>query len=286
MGTDFKVDSVYSYPTSRRIEPNFRDPRTVAQDPVRMRAALFVCIASFLRLVRSDNISPFHTALSHDFEVLAKRQDDCPDGFNSCGMLGSWDACCQPDTICSKDAADNIGCCPSGSECTGTVPTPTDDGDQDPSSTGFRFPTQVTPTTTTPPGDASTVPDAPFPFTFIPTTFSDQEECATSYTGCQEQYSSCRASLDGVHGVTIGGSPDYGVTREGVEPTGDGQAICTSLLNRACHGLQVAYCTAYADGKSPGNGGGDNPGAASTTRSSALYEILTGLAIALAGMVA
>ena len=84
--------------------------------------------------------------------------------------------------------------------------------------------------------------------------------------------------------MTVGGHPGYGITRDAAEPTADAQAVCSSLLNRACHGLQVAYCTAYADGRDPVNGGGS--AGAALTKSSALYEILTGLAIALAGMIA
>lgn len=248
-----------------------------------MRAALFLCVASVFQLARSDDISPFHTALSHDVAEFAKRQNGCPDGYNSCGMLGEWGACCQPDTICSRDAADSMACCPSGAVCTGLVPNPTGDDGSEPSSTGFLQPTTEAPPRTTPPTSASTIPDAPYPFPIIPTTFSGSDECARSYTGCQTEYSSCRDALGGVHGVTVGGNPGYGITREAVEPTADAQAICSSLLNRACHGLQLAYCTAY-DGRDPWNGGG-NPGAAST-RSSALYEILTGLGIALAGVIA
>ncbi|KAL1953637.1 hypothetical protein VTO42DRAFT_2423 [Malbranchea cinnamomea] len=245
-----------------------------------MRALLFLCIASFLQLARSDDISPFHTALSNEIEELVKRQNGCPDGYNSCALLGARDACCQPDTICSRDAANNIACCPSGAECTGIVPTETDGGGQVPSSTGFRFPQPGTESTTSPPSTASTVPNALFPFTYIPTTFNNEAECAQSYTGCRSQYSRCTASLGGVNGVTVGGNSGYGITVDGVVPTADPQSVCSSLLNEACHGLHIAYCTAFGDNGSSGNW------AAASTRTSTLYEILTGLVIALAGMVA
>jgi hypothetical protein len=89
----------------------------------------------------------------------------------------------------------------------------------------------------------------------------------------------CQAALAGANGVTIGGNNGFGITVQPM-PTSQAQSVCSSLHNQACYGLQPGHCTAYP-------GGIPSPGAASSpARSSALYEILTGLLVALAGMVA
>ncbi|EGE08544.1 hypothetical protein TEQG_07561 [Trichophyton equinum CBS 127.97] len=148
-----------------------------------------------------------------------------------------------------------------------------------PTSSGFMFPQPGTTAAPTPTG--STVPGAPFPFAYIPTTFHDSAECVRSYSGCQSQFSACTASLGGAYGVTINGGNGAGVTVQGAAPTGNGQAICSSLLLRACFGLQEGYCTAFANGGGTPNGSPQPP-----HRQSALYEILMGLSIAIAGMIA
>ncbi|EFR01621.1 hypothetical protein MGYG_04624 [Nannizzia gypsea CBS 118893] len=182
-------------------------------------------------------------------------------------------------------------CCPLGAECTGTLmgtttaaPGPTQTPGPTPApttstSSGFMFPQPGTTAAPTPTG--STVPGAPFPFVYIPTTFHNSAECVRSYSGCQSQFSACTASLGGAYGVTINGGNGAGVTVQGAAPTGDGQAICSSLLLRACFGLQEGYCTAFGNGGGTPNGSPQPP-----HRQSALYEILAGLSIAIAGMIA
>ncbi|PGG97533.1 hypothetical protein GX51_07285 [Blastomyces parvus] len=204
--------------------------------------------------------------------ALAKRQGGgvCPAGFNSCALLGAPEACCQPKAVCSRDDANNIACCPSGAACTGRLSGPS----QTASSSGFMFPQPGTATTTPPTDPTSTrpiVPNAPYPFPIIPTTFPNQEACVSAYTDCQVQYSSCTASLGGVHGVTIGGAG--GITVPGVQPTGGNPvSVCSSLSTEACHGLQAAYCTAFRGVAARGGGG-------------LLYDIVVGVAVAVAGVV-
>ncbi|KAK2873808.1 hypothetical protein FQN49_002054 [Arthroderma sp. PD_2] len=252
--------------------------------------AYLLLAASTLPSTIADT-SPFHAPQTRDVDSLfsfgftpklaqlVKRQNLCPPGFNSCAILGSPEACCQPEAVCSRDAASHIACCPSGAACTGTLSgtgtaTQTTPGPT-PTSSGFMFPQ---PGTTAPTPTGSTVPNAPYPFVYIPTTFQGSAECVRSYSGCQSQFSACTASLGGAYGVTINAGNGAGTTVQGAAPTGDGQAICSSLLTRACYGLQEGYCTAF------GNGGGLPNG--SPQRNSALYEIIVGLSIALAGMVA
>ncbi|KMU74004.1 hypothetical protein CISG_10257 [Coccidioides immitis RMSCC 3703] len=177
-----------------------------------MRAGLSLLLPILVQATGYDRTSPFHQPVIDGSDIIArdgieallllKRQNGCPAGFNSCAFLDAPGACCQRDTICSRDDANNIACCPTGAACTGILTQP------------------GTATTTNPPSlTGSTVPNAPFPF-----------------------------------------------------------SICLSLSREACYGLQEAYCTAFQDGSS----GASPP----STRTSPLYEILTGLGIALAGMIA
>ncbi|KKZ61232.1 hypothetical protein EMCG_04150 [[Emmonsia] crescens] len=213
--------------------------------------------------------------------ALAKRQSNCQAGFNSCALLGAAEACCQPNAVCSRDDANNIACCPSGAACTGRLSDPSQA-----TSSNFMFPQPGTATTTSatitpPPTLGPTVPNAPFPFTIIPTTFANQEACVSAYTGCQVQYSSCTASLGGVNGVTIGvGGGQGGITVPGVVPTaGNPQSVCSSLSTEACHGLQAEYCTAFRDGV------GSGAVAARRGSNGLLYDIVVGVVVAVAGMV-
>ncbi|KAK2809962.1 hypothetical protein FQN50_003376 [Emmonsiellopsis sp. PD_5] len=209
-------------------------------------------------------------------EALEKRQNSCPDGYNSCALLGAGEACCEPKAVCSRDDANSIACCPSGAACTGTLngPSPT----QPPESSGFMFPQPGTGTATGPTTTGPTITGAPFPFTYIATTFPNQQECVSAYSGCASQYSSCTASLGGVNGVTVGGGNGYGTTVPGSAPSGNPQSICASLSTRACYGLQEAYCTAF---------GGTGNGAASFSRRSGggLYDVFAGVVVAVAGMI-
>ncbi|EAS31578.3 uncharacterized protein CIMG_07057 [Coccidioides immitis RS] len=250
-----------------------------------MRAGLSLLLPILVQATGYDRTSPFHQPVIDGSDIIArdgieallllKRQNGCPAGFNSCAFLDAPGACCQRDTICSRDDANNIACCPTGAACTGILTQ----SSSATTSSGFMFPEPGTATTTNPPSlTGSTVPNAPFPFVYIPTSFRDQPECVQSYSGCVSQFQACASSLGGVNGVTISGADGAGTTVQGVEPTADAQSICLSLSREACYGLQEAYCTAFQDGSS----GASPP----STRTSPLYEILTGLGIALAGMIA
>jgi hypothetical protein len=130
------------------------------------------------------------------------------------------------------------------------------------------------------------VAGAPYPFVYIPTTFPNQAACSSAYSGCVQQFSSCTASLGGVNGVTVGGGVGgFGTTVSAIVPTGNAQSICSSLSQKACYGLQIGYCTAFGTRGATGNTI-VNPGGAAATRSlGGIYEVLTGLAIAIAGMI-
>jgi len=249
---------------------------------------LLFSIPLLAQAIGSSNTLPFFSSpldrsdLVHKASELVRRQITCPAGYNSCAAQGNREACCQPGTFCTHDAANHIACCPSGATCTGVL---SGTGTPGPTGTGFMFPQPGPTTTTSPTVTGSTVPGAPFPFTYISTTFPNQAACSAAYSGCVQQFSSCTSVLGGINGVTVSGGGGFGTTVAGVAPTGNPQSICSSLSAQACYGLQAGYCTAFGTGR-PTNSAVVNFGGTPVRRSvGGIYEIVVGLTIAIAGMI-
>ncbi|PGG99380.1 hypothetical protein AJ80_09376 [Polytolypa hystricis UAMH7299] len=257
---------------------------------MRVPSSLLLSFPLFLPATIAVDSSPFYAPFlersnpaldPRDVAQLDKREQSCPDRFGSCALLGSEDACCQEDTICSRDDANNMACCPKGASCTGVL-TRSGDGptntNADPTSSGFMFPQPGSSTITPGPRiTGSTVENAPFPFVYIPTTFPNPEQCVSYYSACESQYSACQSSLGGVNGVTVNGGNGDGITVEGARPTGDAHSICFSLSQKACYGLQEAYCPHFTDGSSGNMAAGRSVGG--------IYELMAGIIIAVAGMI-
>ena len=218
--------------------------------------------------------------LSND-ALLVKRQNNCQSGYNSCGSLGENDACCPQDTSCALDQAGNIACCPSGAVCTGTIhgtrtgsATSASGTASGTSSGGFVLggttattttssASQITsaPTTTTGlAGGGSTVPNAFFPFVYIPTSYANAALCTTAFSSCQAASTSCYASLAGQNGVTVSGFGG-GTTVQGATGTilSSASSICSSLSAEGCYNLQESQCSQF------GTGGGQTGTATTTT---------------------
>ena len=82
----------------------------------------------------------------------------------------------------------------------------------------------------------------------------------------------------GRYGVTVGGSGGAGVTVEAVTASSEATSICSSLSEKACHGLGLSYCaTATATGVNV------NANVA-PRQASSLYDIAFGLVVGVAGM--
>ncbi|KAI9814380.1 MAG: hypothetical protein M1827_003236 [Pycnora praestabilis] len=168
--------------------------------------------------------------------------------------------CCAPNTLCALDPLGQVACCPVGSFCTGTLaanPGTTTVAATSPTSGPAMLGTTTTTTegfvvaaTTTPAAGAapgSTIANAPFPFVFLPTTYTNAAECSSYYSSCQTEYSSCAASLGGhVNGVTVSGA-GVGITVAGATATAtvDASSVCSSLSAQACYGLQLSQCPSY-----------------------------------------
>ncbi|KAK2760818.1 hypothetical protein FQN54_002056 [Arachnomyces sp. PD_36] len=255
-----------------------------------MRAILLLTASFLSTSALAIDLSPFHSPFNAAPEPepetepdiilkLVKREGSCPANHSPCSDLGSSDVCCRSGTVCSQDAGNNIACCPVGAKCTGSLTgSATKTGDSPPSmvtsSGGFMFPAPnpAEPTITGP-----TLTGAEYPFVIIPTSFQGASECSSYYSGCQNQYTSCTGALGGgVNGVTVAG-PGGGVTVAAVSPTGNPQEICSSLQLKACHNLQVGYCTAF------GAGGNENFGSRHVV-SRDLFDIFGGMIIGVLGM--
>lgn len=275
-----------------------------------MRAVALSSIAILIAsaFVTSNNYSPFFSPLIDDSYLLSeddtlellKRQNTCPIGFSSCQSLGGPGQCCRSNAICSLDQANHVACCPVGAACTGTINAgsavttgattgglvfggtiSTTSPATTTTTTGFMFPTTTTAVVTAG-GGGSTVPNAVFPFVYIPTTFENAAQCSSYYTSCQSEFSSCTASLGGgINGVTVTGVGG-GVTVQGATATGNAASICSSLSAQACYGLQPTQCSAF------GVGGGNtfvvSQGAGPTRCPGGVYEIGVGIAVGVAGV--
>lgn len=247
----------------------------------RMKASLWITATFLASTVLSIETLPFSppqfaeiSKRAYDVLQILKRADNnCPGGYNPCTNLGHSDVCCRSDSTCSRDAADNIACCPTGAKCTGSL-TGTSTG----TDTSFRFPGTATAAPTTTTNDAtitgSTLTGA-YPFIYVPTTFPNAGICSSYWSVCQSEYSQCTAALGGRYGVTVAGG-GAGVTVVGGGPTA-AASVCSSLSQAACHGLNLAYCGTYATG-------GSSPNIAVSGRTSSLQDLVFGMVVGAAGM--
>jgi hypothetical protein len=186
--------------------------------------------------------SPFAQA---DSGPLILKRQNCPSNYNSCSAIGYSNACCPVNTNCALDAAGHIACCPFNAYCTGTAGGPA--GSATLSTSVFVLGASSTTTTTaafiTPTtgvqGGGSTVPNAVFPFVYIPTSFANQALCSSYWTSCQSESASCFSSLAGATQVTIAGP---GITSLG---TAGASSICSELSATACYNLELTTCALF-----------------------------------------
>ena len=190
----------------------------------------------------SPFINPFTNTNSRP--LIAKRQS-CPANYNTCAGSGYSNACCPVNTNCALDQAGHIACCPFNAACTGTVGAAP--GSATSTTSGFVLGGSTTTTTaatfiaptTGVQGGGSTVPNAPFPFVYIPTSFANQALCSSYWTSCQIESTSCFSSLARATGVTISGP---GVTSPGAAGA---SSICSELSATACYNLNLPTCAEF-----------------------------------------
>ena len=287
-------------------------------NPPSMRASaalLSIILTTAIATAPSPTTCPFVAPIrqqssppSNAFLELFRRQQQggCQIGYTGCTNLGQPNVCCIANSICTPDAANHVACCPNGALCTGTIGS----GAAGTTGTGvtggafvfgsattaaaatttgnFLFPSSTTPAAATPTITASpqtTVPNAPYPFVYIPTSFANAAVCSSYYTSCQSQFSSCTAALGGgVNGVTVSGG-GAGITVQGATATGSAAAICSGLSTQACYNLQLSNCPPFGTAAATGSAVVVNVNAAGRGRDGMRYGIGAGVAIGLAGQV-
>ena len=253
-----------------------------------MKPSWWISTAAFLASTAlSIETSPFYAPQEAEpnkraydvLQLLSKRvANNCPSGYNPCSTLNNSNICCKTDSHCSRDAADNIACCPTGASCTGSLVAATSATS---STSSFMFPQYTLASETTgsegPSITGSTISGA-YPFIYVPTTFSNAATCSAYYSQCQKDYSQCTQKLGngGQYGVTVAGNDGAGVTVQGGAATATA-GVCASLKLEACHGLNLGYC-ASSDKDSSENG------ASSSGRGTSLKDLCFGMAVGVAGM--
>lgn len=118
--------------------------------------------------------------------------------------------------------------------------------------------------------------DAPYPFVYIPTSFSNAASCTSYYSLCESSYTACTANLAGQYGVTVAGPNGAGVTVHGGSSATPAASVCSSLSMEACHGLNLAHCNSYDSWQS-------NESRASFKRTS-IQDLIFGFAVGVAGV--
>lgn len=219
----------------------------------------------------SQQYAPFSSPLlgqgysypENAYEGIYKR-GSCPVDYSDCSNVGDSGSCCPDSDNCELDDANQVACCATGASCTGTISnaestvtgstfsqtgsSTTTGATITTSASGlYTYTTTVSgnPVTTT----VSTIPNALYPFTYIPTSFANAAVCSSYYTGCQSQFASCTSYLEGgsSNQVTISGVTGL-ITVAGATTTlATSQAIseCSTLSESACHNLKLTQCTSY-----------------------------------------
>ncbi|KAF2274555.1 uncharacterized protein EI97DRAFT_468733 [Westerdykella ornata] len=225
---------------------------------------------------------------------LVKRQNNCRNGYSPCINLNAPGLCCEIGDVCSRDAANNVACCPANSACTGTIRPVVPTGTPTSASSFVAGTTQTTSsfvlaTTTTGTSNSfvqssaagsyvrSMVPNTFYPFPYIPTTYINAAACSQAYTSCQADAMSCTSALaNGVPGVTVS-APNGGATITAIASLGPERAaaVCASLSSQACSGLIVEACARFGDGA--GSAGG------ARTLCGGMYGVGAGVAVGIAG---
>lgn len=135
---------------------------------------------------------------------------------------------------------------------------------------------------------SSTLSNQYYPFPVIPTTFANAADCSTSFSSCQAESAKCTGFVEGGgYGVTIAGQGGQ-ITQQAALAPASVEAICSSLSQEACHGLQLLQCSSLGEATATGAGGSFVVSStnAAPTRCAALYGLGVGMAVGIAGQVA
>lgn len=207
---------------------------------------------------------------------LFRRDDNCGSGV-SCAAMGDKASCCKSKTRCAVDMAGHVACCPDNAQCTGSIGA----GAAIATATSIdTSPTDSAASAIITGSSGSIVPNAYFPFPYLPTTYPNAAVCSSSFSSCQTEFTKCTSQLiAGDNGLTISGIGP-GITREAALPSTSAASICSSLSTKACYNLQLSNCPMYG---TAGGGGGTFKAAegAAPTYCARIYEVGMGVGVAL-----
>lgn len=231
----------------------------------------------------SPDYSPFFEPSQEqpNTNQLLPRQNLCSSDGISCANFGSPNLCCQRSSSCAIDQVGHIACCPANAVCTGTI---------DSGAIITSIPTSLlSAATTAPTTGASIVPNAYFPFVYLPTTYPNAAVCTQSYSSCQSEFASCTASLgngnSGGNGVTVNGGGVPGITVQGPVGSISAASICLSLSLEACHNLQLANCATYPSGTATGTFVVPGAGAREMERGRGKRAVIVGIWVVLLSLI-
>ena len=255
---------------------------------------LFLSAFLFSHLTRAAEYQPFAPGLPEDaiqddfgnFGFFRRSDSKCG---TSCAGMGE-NVCCGKKSVCALDQAGNVACCPINAACTGTISVL---GEAAITSGGAN--TAAAPTAA-PSGaishaikGSSTIANSYYPYPVLPTTYANAGECSSSFSGCQAESAKCTGFIEGGgYGVTIAGGGG-GVTQQGAMEPASAEAICSSLSQQACHGLQLSMCSTLGGGSSKPSAAansfvaGDDSAGAAPTRCFGLYGVGVGMAVGIVG---
>jgi len=219
-----------------------------------MRSIALILLLATLRTAEAgsdDDYSHFSNPLFGLSDAVLVKRQSCASGYNSCSNLGAANACCPSNTNCALDEAGHVACCPFNAVCTGTI-AGTILGTITSTSSNFVLggtTSTISSITTGVAGGGSTVPNAYYPFIYIPTSYANAALCSSAWSSCQIESTSCFTSLAGVNGVTVTGL-GVGITVQGSSGTilSSASSICSSLSVSACYNLQETQCSVFGGG--------------------------------------
>lgn len=179
-----------------------------------------------------------------------------------------------------------MACCPANSACTGTVGAPDGAAQTAGPATGSSGAASAGITHAI--SGSNTVSNQYYQFPVIPTTFADAADCSTSFSSCQAESAKCTGLVEGGgYDVTISGQNGQ-ITQQAALAPASAEAICSSLSQEACHGLQLSQCSSLGGATATAAGGSFVVGSsnAAPTRCIALYGLGVGMAVGFAGQIA
>ena len=255
-----------------------------------MRGTLIKLLLLTLCCLLSETIAqslPFQTAhpLQRRHFDLLQRQNQCPSDQHFCSGANGSVGCCDGNAHCAQDSSGQVACCRNGAVCTGQAGGGSPTGQ-------ITQTTPTTPTTTavTSPtaagngngnGGGSTVPNAFFPYVYLPTTYPNADLCTSAFSSCRSEFFRCTSSLQNGNGVTVSGAGG-GITAQPALGSASAGSICSSLSTKACYNLGLGNCPMYGTGTAGGGTFSAGNGAV-PTRCAQLYRVGVAVVVGVAG---